>query len=109
LLSEVPLGDGFLDLQRIVAAVKKARPEARFNLEMITRDPLRVPCLTTKYWETLGDVRGQQLADALARVRRHKHPRPLPEVGPLSHSEQLEVEQANIERSLDYACNQLKL
>jgi sugar phosphate isomerase/epimerase len=109
LLSEVPLGDGFLDLPRIVATVQKARPEARFNLEMITRDPLRVPCLTAKYWETLGDIRAQQLADTLARVRRQKLPRPLPQVSQLSHSDQLEVEQTNIERSLEYARNQLKL
>jgi 3-oxoisoapionate decarboxylase len=103
LLSEVPLGDGFLDLPRIVSAVKRVRPEARLNLEMITRDPLRVPCLTPKYWATFGDIRGLELADALARVRRHKYARPLPEPSKLSHADQLEVEAANISRSLEYA------
>jgi sugar phosphate isomerase/epimerase len=107
LLSEVPLGDGFLDLPRIVSAIKKVRPEARHNLEMITRDPLRVPCLTPKYWATLGDIRGPQLADALARVRRHKHSQPLPVVSTLTHAEQLDVEAANISRSLEYARNKL--
>jgi sugar phosphate isomerase/epimerase len=103
LLSEVPLGDGFLDLPRVVNVLRKARPEVRFNLEMITRDPLRVPCLTEKYWATLGEVRGHELADALARMRRHQCPQPLPEVSKLSHSEQLEAEEANIARSLQYA------
>jgi sugar phosphate isomerase/epimerase len=103
LLSEVPLGDGFLDLPRIVSVLKKTRPQVRFNLEMITRDPLRVPCLTQKYWATLGDVPGRELADALARVRRHKCPRPLPEISNFSHAEQLAAEETNIARSLDHA------
>ena len=46
LLSEVPLGEGFLDLARITAVLAKANPGIAFNLEMATRDPLRVPCLT---------------------------------------------------------------
>ena len=45
-LSEVPLGQGMLPLARYVAAVRRARPEARFCLEMMTRDPLPVPYLT---------------------------------------------------------------
>src|SRR5262245_21334736 len=38
LLAEVPFGEGFLDLKRIIGALRKARPEGRpvrFNLEMI--------------------------------------------------------------------------
>ncbi len=109
LLSEVPLGQGFLDLPRVIATLHKARPEVRLNLEMITRDPLRVPCLTKKYWATMGDVPGLTLADALARVRRHKSPVPLPTVSPLEHRKQLETETANIVASLDYAREKLKV
>ena len=109
LLSEVPLGDGFLDLPRIISVLKGRRPEVRFNLEMITRDPLRVPCLTAKYWATLGDVRGRELADTLARVRHHKSPRPLPQISTLSHGEQLEAEATHIDRSLLHASETLKL
>ncbi|MBV8113829.1 MAG: sugar phosphate isomerase/epimerase, partial [Silvibacterium sp.] len=43
LLSEVLLGDGYLDLPAIVARIRQARPNTRFTLEMITRDPLKVP------------------------------------------------------------------
>jgi sugar phosphate isomerase/epimerase len=53
LLSEVPLGQGFLDLGQIVAVLAKANPQLQFNLEMITRDPLKVPCLTAKFWATM--------------------------------------------------------
>jgi sugar phosphate isomerase/epimerase len=109
LLSEVPLGTGYLDLRRIVETVHKFHPEARLNLEMITRDPLRIPCLTKKYWATLGAVPGSVLAETLADVRRHKSPRPLPVVSNLDHRAQLEVEAANVTASLDYARQTLKL
>ncbi len=49
-LSEVPLGQGILPLGRYVAAVRRARPDARLCLEMITRDPLSVPYRTDRYW-----------------------------------------------------------
>ena len=48
LLSEVPLGEGMLDIKGMVAAVRRARPDVYFSLEMITRDPLEVPCLDEK-------------------------------------------------------------
>ncbi len=107
LLSEVPLGEGFLDLKRIVATLRKAKPEVKLNLEMITRDPLRIPCLTPRYWTTLGDVPARELAEMLARVRRDNHPRPLPTITPLSHAEQLRVEADNIARCLKFASNSL--
>ena len=107
LLSEVPLGEGFLDLKRIVATLRKSQPDVRLNLEMITRDPLRVPCLSPKYWATLGDVPARELADALTRVRRHKHPRALPTISALSHAEQLRAEADNIARCLQFAGDHL--
>ncbi|MBS0201749.1 MAG: sugar phosphate isomerase/epimerase [Planctomycetes bacterium] len=103
LLSEVPLGDGFLDIPRIVATLRKSRAEIRLNLEMITRDPLRVPCLLPQYWATLSDLSGRELADALTRVRHYKHPRALPKTSSLSHLEQLRAEADNIARCLTYA------
>ena len=62
LLAEVPLGTGILDLPRVVRTVRAARPEIRLNLEMITRDPLKVPCLTAGYWATFPDLPGRHLA-----------------------------------------------
>jgi sugar phosphate isomerase/epimerase len=109
LLSEIPLGRGYLDLPRVVATIHKAHPEARLNLEMITRDPLRIPCLTKKYWATMGAVPGSVLAETLADVRRHRYPQPLPVVSGLEHRAQLDVEAANVTASLDYAREKLKL
>jgi sugar phosphate isomerase/epimerase len=103
LLSEVPLGTGFLDLGKMIAILRKAHPEIRLNLEMITRDPLKVPCLNRKYWATLDSVSGQQLAEALARVRRHASKAPLPRVSDLSRDDRLKREEENVRQCLRYA------
>ncbi len=82
LLSEVPLDKGMLDMKRIVDTVSKARPQTKFTLEMITRDPLEVPRLSEKYWATFADRSGSYLARTLALVRAHKPRRPLPGLKP---------------------------
>lgn len=107
LLSEVPFGQGFLDLPKIVALIRRSRPTVRLNLEMITRDPLRVPCLTKGYWATLPELRASQLAAALAQVRQHKFRGALPTVRTLSHREQLKREADNIALCLRYAADEL--
>lgn len=109
LLSEVVLGEGFLDLKAAVKTLREAHPEVRLSLEMITRDPLRVPCLSDGYWATLGDVPGRDLARALARVRQHGRKMALPQVSPLAPAEQLAVEDRNARRSLAFAREHLAL
>ena len=75
LLSEVPLGEGMLDMPRIVDIIRRARPEVRFSLEMITRDPLLVPCLTDRYWASFDDENGgRDLARMLTRIRAQPAP-----------------------------------
>ena len=70
LLSEVPLGTGLLDLPRVVRALT-VRPGIVFNLEMATRDPLRVPCETDLYWATFPDRRERALAAVMEMVRNN--------------------------------------
>jgi hypothetical protein len=70
---------------------------------MITRDPLRVPCLTDKYWATLGRVPGHDLARTLAFVRRVAGKRPLPRVSGLPPAEQLAAEDRNVTESFAFA------
>lgn len=106
LLSEVPLGEGMLDMKRIVAAIRAARPNTRMTLEMITRNPLQVPCLTDKYWVTFADRNGRYLADTLRMVRdRARHVEPLP----TNMDAQLRLEEENVKKSLRYAREQLDL
>jgi hypothetical protein len=109
LLAEVPFGEGFLDLQAIIALIDKARPRVRWNLEMITRDPLRVPCLTPKYWVTMNDVSGRRLANMLALVKKKKPAAPLPTVSKLSLAEQIDLEEANVRKCFKFARENLEL
>lgn len=109
LLSEVPLGEGCLDLRKIVATLRRARPEIQFNLEMITRNPLRVPCLKPDYWATFDGLSGKQLARSLTAVRRHQPKQPLPRLDGLSREKQLVVEEENVKKSLAYAQQHLGL
>jgi sugar phosphate isomerase/epimerase len=106
LLAEVPLGAGFLDLPKMIALLRAARPAIRFNLEMITRDPLRVPCLTDKYWAT-ASASGRDLARTLTMARKHKHA--LPRVSDREPKEQIAIEEENVRKSLAYARNHLEL
>jgi sugar phosphate isomerase/epimerase len=109
LLAEMPLGEGFLDLPKMIDLLRKARPDIRFNLEMITRDPLRVPCLTDKYWTTLAAVPGRDLARTLAMVRKNKPAQPLPRIRKRDTKEQLAIEEENVRKSLAYARKHLEL
>lgn len=103
LLAEVPLGTGFLDLKKMVAVLRKHQPKVRLNLEMITRDPLRVPCLTPKYWASLDGVAGKELAEALARVRKAAAKKPLARIAGLKPEEQSRIEEGNVRTCLAFA------
>ena len=105
LLSEMPLGDGMLDMRRIVDTIRRGRPETRLTLEMITRDPLKVPCLTDAYWATFPQRSGLYLARTLRMVRA----RPLPVVSGLAREAQLHLEEDNVKKSLTYARDRLGL
>jgi sugar phosphate isomerase/epimerase len=109
LLSEVPLGKGLLDLPKIVALCKQHNPAVTFNLEMITRDPLEIPCLKEEYWSVFESVRGNEFARTLRLVRDNKYGSPLPRVSQLNPEERLAVEEENILQCLAYSKNKLGL
>ncbi|HTU90783.1 MAG TPA: TIM barrel protein [Gemmataceae bacterium] len=108
LLAEVPLGQGFLDLPKMIALLRQARPEIRFNLEMITRDPLHVPCLSEQYWAT-ATASGRDLAHTLTMVRKHKPAQPLPRIRGRDTKDQVAIEEENIRKSLAFAREHLEL
>ncbi|HKI70760.1 MAG TPA: sugar phosphate isomerase/epimerase family protein [Verrucomicrobiae bacterium] len=109
LLSEVPLGDGFLDLEKIIALLRNANPKIQFNLEMITRDPLKIPCLSPKYWATMKTVPARDLATTLAMVRRNAAKQPLPHTSGLDTEQQLALEDKNVRASFAHAGQHLGL
>jgi len=109
LLSEVPLGKGICDLQQMVDLCKAENPVVNFNLEMITRDPLKVPCLSDKYWATFENLSGSVLAKTLKLVKTKSYPEELPKISQLAAEVQLATEEDNIVKCLAYSQNQLNL
>ena len=110
LLADVALGEGTLDLPGIVEIILKAKPGMKFSAEMSTRNPLKVPCLGEKYWATLGDVPGVNLARAMRYVRAHASDKEtLPNIDNLPVDEQVKLEERNIRKCLRYAAEHLKL
>lgn len=108
-LSEVPLGEGLVPLAEAIAAIKAARPDVRLCLEMITRDPLRVPYKTDAYWIAVD----RPPAEALSRFERDVLGRawkdPLPRISHLAQAAQIEAEDDNVRRSVAYARGTLKI
>ncbi len=109
LLSEVPLGTGILDLSSMVEMCKKLSPDVTFNLEMITRDPLEIPCLTDDYWSTFEGVSATSLARTMRMVRLKKSKTALPRVSQLGAEDRLALEEQNIVSSLAYSKTTLGL
>ena len=108
LLAEVPLGRGFLDLHRMVRRIHEAKPDARYCLEMMTRNPLSIPCLADDYWRTLADVPAVDLARTLQSVRRHaREANSLPRISRLTPEEQIAREQDHVVESLRWGQERL--
>jgi sugar phosphate isomerase/epimerase len=108
-LAEVPLGRGMIPLGRVIQCLRKHRAAIRFNIEMITRDPLEVPCLRPAYWTTFPDLPARHLAQALSLVRDHPPTTPLPRISPLPVAERLRIEEENVRLSLAFASEHLGL
>ncbi len=110
LAADVALGQGIHDLPRMIGALRAAKPALRLCLEMSTRDPLRVPVFTPKYWATLKDVPGADLARTLRTVRERGVPREkLPAIDALPLAERAKLEEAAVAASLAYAAETLKI
>jgi sugar phosphate isomerase/epimerase len=108
LLGDIPLGQGAFDLKKMVEILRGAKPDIRFTLELITRDPLQVPCLTEKFWATFPDLPSVHLARTLRYVREHAA-KELPYVSNLPPEGQVAREDANVRAALDYARDELGL
>jgi len=108
-LSEVALGDGSAPLAKIISTLRKHRSDIPICLEMITRDPLKVPYKTDHYWVTY-ERRDE------ARIRKFENgplkrssAKPLTRITGLSAAQALAVEDENLRRSAAYAKQTLKL
>jgi len=102
LFADVPLGEGFLQVKKMVEILRRAKPGIRFSLETLTRDPLKVPVLSEQYWATLPNVPGSDLARTLRTVRAHRASQ-LPQISGLPLEKQLARESAGVAKSFQYA------
>lgn len=113
LLAEVPLGEGLLDLKKFVRTLREKDPGMIFDLEMITRDPLKIPVFTRKYWATFDDsyspLPGRDLAKVLAMVKKNPPKSALPKMAGLNPQEQLKAEDDYNAKCIAYARQQLDL
>lgn len=107
LLSEVNFGEGLYDTGQMIAVLQKKDPDMIFCLEMITRDPLRVPVYTDGYWKTFDDsyspLPGRDLAHVLNIVRKNRPRSPLPQIAGLSPEAQVQFEEQNNLKCIAYA------
>lgn len=101
LLSELPLGTGMLDLRRILETIRRARPKTKLTLEMITRDPLKIPCFTDKYWATWPERSGRDLARTMRLVKAKSQK--LPMLSALSPADQKAAEHENVVKCLAWS------
>lgn len=108
-MTDVALGEGFLDLATMVTVLRAAKPSIRFNLESITRDPIAIPVLQEKYWATFPAVPAVELARTLRAVRAHSTAAPLPKISTLPPEEQLAAERRLVLASIEYAAQRLDL
>lgn len=109
LLSEVPLGEGLLDLKKLCDLCEASFPDVQFNLEMITRDPLKVPVWREDYWLTLQDLPAVELSRIMALVKNNPPKKPLPIVSDKTDGERLAYEEANVRACFAYAKEHLGL
>jgi sugar phosphate isomerase/epimerase len=108
LFGDIPLGQGFIDLKQIVSVLQSARPGIHFTLELLTRDPLKVPCLEPEYWATFPDLPATDLARTLRTVRDHASTE-LQYPSKLTLDQQVALEERNVRQSIAYARDQLGL
>jgi 3-oxoisoapionate decarboxylase len=110
LLSEVPLGEGLFDLSTFVASMQKRNPKMLFQLEMLTRDPLKVPIFTPGYWNVYDEkspVPPRDLAMLVDWVRKNPPRKPLPKTSGMTPEQQLALEDELNQQSIDYVRSHL--
>lgn len=109
LLGDIPLGEGMLDLPRVMRTLHERRPSLPVVLECITRNPLKIPCLTDGYWASFPQRDEKALARTMKLVRDNppKWQMRVPEG--ISREELRAMETKHVERCIAYARDPLGL
>ncbi len=108
-LSEVTLGEGSTPLKQIIDVLRKSRRDLPIVLEMITRDPLKVPYKTDKYWATYPQRDNDRIQKFERGILTKSWTKPLPRISGLLAEQALATENDNLRRCSEYARNVLKV
>jgi sugar phosphate isomerase/epimerase len=101
LLGDVVLGDGVLDIARILELLRKGGRNPKLSLEMIMRNALEIPVLSPGYWATFPERQGIRLARVVELgAQRPVEPAALDS---LSKADRASLEERNIRRCLEWA------
>jgi hypothetical protein len=97
----------------MVQILRQKDPGMAFDVETITRDPLKIPLFTDKYWVSFDDsyspLPARDLARTIEIVKKNPPKKPLPHTTGLSAGEQLKLEDENNLKSIVYARKFLEL
>ena len=100
LLSEVVFGTGATDQAALFRLMRKQNPKINMVEELITRDPLKIPCLTDAYWAGF-PAKDQRRQDAILAWVKAKETK-LPYVDQLTPAERFKVEESNHRKTIDW-------
>lgn len=109
LLADVPLGQGIIPLAKIMEILRKGRSDIHFCLEMITRDPWKVPYKNEKYWVTFPEKDDARIQKFKNSILSKASAAPIPKVSGMSSARMLAVEDDNIRKSVSFAKRTLGL
>ena len=96
----------------MVGIIQKKDPNIPLDLEMITRDPPKIPIYAKKYWATFDDTYSPLPGRDLARVMeilQKKSAKSLPKVSGLSPEAALKLEDDCVNESIAWAKANLNL
>jgi hypothetical protein len=94
------LEKGSLICHWAISLIRQGRPGPRMNLEMITREPLKIPLLCKDYWTTFPDLRASDLASTLRFVNQNRSSDEFPVISNLTEFEFRQKEDQNIAQCL---------
>jgi hypothetical protein len=77
----------------MVDILRQKDPKMPLDLEMITRDPLKIPIYTDQYWATFQDVPGQQVAHMMQIIQKNPPKKPLPTIAGLELAARKKLEE----------------
>lgn len=106
-LGDVAVGEGVLPLERMVAVLRRHRPEVPLVLEVMTRDALSVPYRQDPYWATFDRRDAAAVARFESTYLKGKPPAALARISALGDEAALAAENENLRKSVAHARTRL--